>query len=198
MGTKGTNENPAVELAKEKAGSPDESRIITLTCGLKAKIIPVASSVIGIVSASVPDPEVPTQEIDGRKVENPMHPAYEQALERAEETRVERVNDALINLGLELIDEIPPDEEWMPKLNLMVKMGYLSLDDFDLADPIEREFVFKRYIAVSSTDLMAVGIAARVRSEDIGRLVDSFRHQEEPDSDQEVEAEESAEARDNI
>jgi hypothetical protein len=184
MGTKGTNENPAVELAKEKAGSPDESRIITLTCGLKAKIIPVASSVIGIVSASVPDPEVPTQEIDGRKVENPMHPAYEQALERAEETRVERVNDALINLGLELIDEIPPDEEWMPKLNLMVKMGYL--------------FVFKRYIAVSSTDLMAVGIAARVRSEDIGRLVDSFRHQEEPDSDQEVEAEESAEARDNI
>src|SRR5690554_1657400 len=77
----------AVEVAKSRAR--DEEAVVTLSSGVRARIHPVAASLIAEVSSKVEDPPVPTwfNPDKEREEPNPSDPEYLRALERAEEER---------------------------------------------------------------------------------------------------------------
>jgi len=171
-----SNKNPAVAVALDNEATDD---IVTLSTGVRARILAVPTRLIQEASAKIPDPEIPTvTKDDGRTFENPDSPEYTRALERADEARGMAAMDVMILFGIVLIDEIPPVTEWMPKLRLAAKVGAIDMDaveDFDLEDPLELEFVYKRYIATSAGDVSLVTAKSGVSEEDIRKAEDTFQ-----------------------
>lgn len=171
-------EQAVLTVAKEEL-APEETTVLTLARGVRAHLVPVASRLLDEVRARVPDPPVPVVKLDdGREVENPDDPDYQRSLERAAIQRIEAASDAYILFGVELIDGVPPVGEWLPQLRLLEKLGHVDLGRFDLTDPTELEFVYKKLVAVAQVDLRV--IAARsggVREEDIQKALAFFRRQ---------------------
>jgi hypothetical protein len=172
----------AVEVAAEQT-KESEDGIVMLSTGVRARIIPVASPLIDEINSRIPDPPVPVQVIDGQEHANPMHPEYRQKMAEASAKRTTAVLDAFVLFGVELVDGVPEDDEWVKKIKFMEKRGVIDLSCYNLKDPMHREFVYKRFIAVSSKDTRLIGVASGVLSEDIDRAMESFRGDEtrEPD-----------------
>ncbi len=160
------NQNPAVQVAKRSR----EDDFTILSTGLKAKILPVAASLLQEVTTRIKDPKMPMwKDPDkGYEVENPTHPDYVVALQEANTERGIAATDAMIMFGLELIDPIPTDNIWAKKLN------FLGIT-FNVDDEFEREFAFKKYIACGADDLLEIGRRAGLNQEDIDTAVDSFQ-----------------------
>ena len=177
-----TKRSVAADVAADKTKETEDG-IVTLSTGVRARIVPVASSLIDEINSRIPDPPVPVQEIDGREHANPMHPEYRQGMVDASAKRTTAVLDAFVMFGVDLVDGVPDDDEWVKKIKFMEKRGAIDLNCYNLKDPIDREFVYKRFIAVSSKDTRLIGVASGVLSEDIDRAMDSFRGDEtrEPD-----------------
>ena len=99
-----------------------------------------------------------------------MHPAYLAAMDRWETKRSLASMDAMAMFGVELLDEVPSDEEsdWARKLKLLGM-------DFNLDDPVEREFFYKKYIALAGTDYMLLGSLSGLTEEAIAEAASSFR-----------------------
>jgi hypothetical protein len=156
-----------------------EKGIITLSTGVKARIRPVSASLLDEVSSSVQVPKVPRQFIEEKQREepNPLDPSYLQAVKDAERERGLKTTEALIMFGIELVDGMPPDEEWLPKLAYMQKRGLLDLARFNLDDPLEREFVYKIYVAVSGADLMYVSMASGLTEKEVADAMTSFQRE---------------------
>jgi hypothetical protein len=76
--------------------------------------------------------------------------------------------------GVELVDGLPPEDEWLEKLQMMEKRGLLSLGGYDLNSAMEREFLFKRFIAVGSPDLEKISRAAGVTEAAVARAAAQF------------------------
>lgn len=169
------NPSPAVTAKKERAARHET--VVTFSTGVRARLIPVAASLITDVTGRVEDPPVPiwhNPEKD-RDEENPNDPAYTRALERADMRRGLAAVDAMVLFGVELIDGLPEDDTWLTNLKHMQRLGHLDLSGYDLEDPVDREFLYKRYIAVSSPDLQRVMAMSGLRQEDIARAERSFR-----------------------
>ena len=139
----------AVAHAKARADEP-----FTLSTGIRAKIVSVASGLMEEAANGVSSPKVPIFiDENGREQENPNHPDYVAALADYEHKRNQAVLDAVIMFGIELVDPIPEDDKWLKKLKYLAKRGALNLDAYDLKDELELEFVYKRYIAVGNEDI---------------------------------------------
>ena len=175
-----TKRSVAADVAAEQT---NEDGIVTLSTGVRARIIPVASPLIDEINSRIPDPPVPVQVIDGQEHANPLHPEYQRGMRDASNKRTSAVQDAFVMFGVELVDGVPEDDEWIKKIKFMERRGALDLSCYKLEDPIDREFVYKRFIAVSSKDTRKIGVASGVLSEDIDRAMDSFQSDEtrEPD-----------------
>jgi len=185
----------AVDVAVEQEHSLADE-VVVLSTGIRARIVPVAATLIDEIRTHIPDPPVPTQEIDGKKHENPLHPEYRQALKDAQDERTTATLDAFVMFGVELVDGMPEDDGWVEKIRFMERRGVLDLSVYDLKNDLDREFVYKRYIAVSSKDMRKIGVASGVLAEEIERAMDSFRSDEERDSDTEDGVEKSTKTRD--
>jgi hypothetical protein len=74
----------------------------------------------------------------------------------------------------ELVDGVPEDALWLPKLRMLESMGHVDLSGFDLKDDLVREFVFKRHIAVSSEDVSMAMDTDRIRQEVVAQAAKSF------------------------
>ncbi len=172
----------AVEVAAEQT-KESEDGIVTLSTGVRARIIPVASPLIDEINSRIPDPLVPVQVIDGQEHANPMHPEYQRGMKDASNKRTAAVLDAFVMFGVELVDGVPDDDEWVKKIKFMEKRGVIDLSCYNMKDSIDREFVYKRFIAVSSKDTRKIGVASGVLSADIDRAMESFQSDEtrEPD-----------------
>lgn len=168
-------ENPAVAVAKAKRGS-DEGGIETLSTGIRARIVPVAASLIDEAVARIRDPQVPVfmNEKKGRKEENPLDPVYLEAVADAQRKRIRAGLDVMIMFGIELADGVPDDDGWVKRLQLMEKMGYLDLGEFDFKDPIEREFLYKSFIAVASADLIRLGVLSGISRKEVAEAAADF------------------------
>lgn len=186
-----TKKSPAVTIAKgeEKAGA-----VTTLANGFRARLVPVPAVLLDQIGTLIPDPEPPMQYIEDkdRHEPNPYEPNYLKELKKAYERRSRATLDAFVMFGIELVDKIPPDEEWVPKLRFMEKRGALDLSAYDLSDTLEREFVFKNFIAVSSSDLTRVAMLSGVSQEEVRRAAESFRRSDEGSTDSEAGAEKQA------
>jgi len=177
-----TKRSVAADVAAQKT-KESEDGIVELSTGVRARIVPVASSLIDEINSMIPDPPVPVQVIDEREHANPLHPEYRQAMAEASSKRTTAVLDAFVMFGIDLVDGVPEDDEWVKKIKFMEKRGAIDLSCYNLKDPMDREFVYKRFIAVSSKDTRLIGVASGVLSADIDRAMESFQGDEtrEPD-----------------
>lgn len=145
--------SPAVEIAQEQQeeGRPE---ILTLTSGVRVRVKPVSSQFRDMAQARIPDPEVPMwhDPAEDRDVPNPDDPAYRKALEDVALKRSQAVTDALVMFGVELVDGMPQDGDWLERLQFMAKHAMIELDGFDLDCPIDREYLYKRYVVIADAD----------------------------------------------
>lgn len=174
--------NPALAVARAQR---ETGMVVTLSTGIRARIRPVSAKLLDEVQQMVPQPPVPKQFIEekGREEENPLHPAYLRAIEEANHERGKRTTEALLLFGVELEAPIPPDEEWLPRLSYMAKRGNLDLGEWDLHDPLDRELLYKSFIAVATPDLMLVSMASGLTAGEVAKAEASFRRPEERPAD---------------
>lgn len=172
---------PAVKLAKD-LDERKKQDYVRLSTGYWARIMPVSASLIDGAQALVPDPEPPEVWIEekGRTEINPSDPAYLRALDRAEVRRAVAAADAMVLFGVEMVDENgdqieTPGGDWLKKLQLMHRVGTIDIGAYDLEDPIDLEFLFKKYVAVAAPDFPLISLASGVREEDVDRAVATFR-----------------------
>jgi len=174
--------SPAVDVAKERR---DRDEAVILSTGVRARFVPVASSLITDVLSAIKDPPIPVVFIKEkeRDEENPNDPEYLKLMREVKEKRDKVSMDTMILFGIELLDEIPEDGAWINKLRYMEKLGHLNLESYDLTDPIEREFLYKRYIAVSSDDLIEILKRSGISEDDIAQAMKTFPSPTEQSTD---------------
>lgn len=169
----------AVTTAKRRAARSTGNEPITLSTGVKARFIPVSVSVITEAQAAIPDPKVPMwfNEAKGKEEPNPAHPDYERALKATENERNLAAIDALIMFGIELLDGVPNDDRWVKTLKMRERLNLttVKLSDYDLEDDFDREFLYKKYFAVSAVDVSSLMQFSGVSEEDIAEAARSFQ-----------------------
>jgi hypothetical protein len=169
------SQNPAVAIARQRSVQPGEP--ITLSTGVRAVIVGVSPTLVEEAQARIPDPPIPMwhdPEKD-RDVENPTDPLYKRALAKTNRARGLAAYDVLIMMGLELVEEVPQDGKWLQKLKMLDKLGHFDLSEFDMTDPFEREFVYKRHLAAAQADIDLVLAVSGMDLGDVEIAEDSFR-----------------------
>jgi hypothetical protein len=160
--------NPAVQAANEQTSETDGIRVFST--GVRVRLKSVSASLIDDVRARIKDPVVPTvhDEEKDRDLQNPNDPAYLRALEEADEARAVAAVDAMIMFGVELVDEIPENTDWIKRLAML---GI----EVDESNKFAVEFAFKKYIAVGTPDLPQVYTAsAPVTTEGVAKAMAGF------------------------
>jgi hypothetical protein len=170
MTTPKKNQPKAIEVAKERDAKSRRDEIRTLSTGVKVRITPVSASLISEVTTRYKYPKVPTffNEDKGRDEENPVHPDYLAAKEDVDNLRVQGAMDAMALFGVELLDGVPEDGVWVKKLKLL---GI----EFDENDPVERDFYYKKHIALAGPDFALLGRISGLSEEAITAAEDSFQ-----------------------
>ena len=168
-----TRRNPAVAVASElAAGNKVE---ITLSDGKRAIIKPVPASLIDEVTSRVKDPEVPMWHNDERDRDepNPDNPVYLAGLEAAQRQRGIAAVDALCIFGIERLDPVSLDEPWYDKLMYMQKRGMVDLSGYDLDDPMDLDFVYKKFVGLDA-GLISKITQMSINPEEIEAVARSF------------------------
>jgi hypothetical protein len=165
------NTVPALAVAKEQAG--DE--VVTLSTGVRVRFNAVNPATMAEVVARVPEPTVPMwhNEKKGRDEPNPNDPSYLRAVERADEARGVAMMDAMALFGFELVDGIP-DDNWLKELRLLEKLGHIDLSAFDIDDDIDREFLYRKHVAMGTDDWTILLQRIGITPEGVARAEDSF------------------------
>ena len=175
--------SPALKVAKEQEEEQDGSTV--LSTGVRARMVPVAASLISEVASRVKDPDVPMDFIEekDRSEPNPDNPEYLRQLEEATAKRGTVSLETMVMFGVELIDGIPEDDAWLTRLRFLEKRGNLDLSGYDLEDPMELEFLYKLYIAVGSNDIIRIAKMSGISPEEIEQAAESFQRPEVQDTD---------------
>lgn len=176
------------ERAKELARRDGlgEDHVHVLSTGVRVLLKPVSSMLIEDMRAAIPIPDVPIwhNEDKGRDEENPNDPKYLQAVQDAQARRGAVTLDALALFGVDLADGMPEDDTWLKKLKMLERLGHLSLRNYDLEDTFEREFLYKRWVAISQADYgLLMTLASSVPASEVRRARRSFLGDKEPDAD---------------
>lgn len=158
--------SPAPEVAREEAS---HKNIVTLAEGVRAKLHPVSARLISEVTSRVKYPSPPTWHNPDKDREEPNEsdPDYLNALAETEQQRGMAAMDALVMFGVELIDPVPEDGKWLKQLRLMEKRDMIDLSGYDLEDPLDLEFLFKRLVAVDTATITRVGNLSGVTEEGV-------------------------------
>lgn len=168
--------NEAVTVAKQ----PDEEGIVTLSTGVRARITTVSQAIIQDALGLLKEPRPPMwlNPDKEREEPNPMDPDYLEALQEHEQKQYQVTFNTFAMFGVELVDGLPENDDWLRKLVIMDKFGTLDLSAFDLDHEIDREYLYKRYIAMGNADYVLVGIRSGVSQEEIRRAASSFQRKE--------------------
>lgn len=166
--------HPVIEAAENVQGPTDDIR--TLSTGIRARLKPVAPSLIADISGSVEYPSVPRIVMEGtdKEIENPMHPDYLRDIDAADAKRASLVMEAMVMFAFELVDGLPEDDSWLQKVRILSRRGGADLTGLDLDNPLDQEFLYKKYIAVGQEDIRLAGTVTGIRSEDVEAASESF------------------------
>lgn len=169
------NNTAAVNVAKGK--SSEDKNIVLLTDGNRALLKPVSVALIEEVTNSIKPPEIPKwyNKDYERDEPNPNDPEYLRALGDYERAQGVATMDALVMFGVELIDGLPEDESWFKKLSWLAKRGSVDLSSYDLDDQIDREFVYKRYVAVGADLYNKLAGLSGVTKEEVEKAEATFQ-----------------------
>ena len=174
MSTNNKTENPVLAVARDFI--PTANTPVMLSTGIQAILKPVSATLIDSVTSKIIDPDPPTvyDKDKEREFSNPDDPAYVNQLNANARLRGLAALDAMVMFGVELVDPIPADDQWVKKLRYMEKRGLLDLSEFDLSEAMDREFVYKRLIAVSPKDIDTLNKMNRLGPEVQKVVEDSF------------------------
>ena len=167
------SKHPVVEATKDAR----ENDTVVLPAGTTIKIRPVSAALVDAVMGRIKNPPVPTvvEEETGKVIENPGSPQYIEALQEATRKRTNATIDAFVMFGIDLPNGLPSDTAWVGKLKYLVRLGHLELGDFDLDDPVDLEFLYKRYIVANADIIQRISGASGVSGEEIEAAEASFR-----------------------
>lgn len=168
------SDNKAIEVARELQQEYDDFLYVE---DYAIRVKPIPAAIITDVTNRIPDPEIPVwynKEME-RNEANPGDPEYVRMKSEVERKRGEAMIDATILFGIELVDGIPPVEEWMPRLQFMIRRGQLDLSQYNLDDPLELEYVFKRYVVGNIALITHIQQLSSVMPDDIGKAAAPFR-----------------------
>lgn len=176
------------DTAKRIARGQGDSEEVTLSTGIRVRLKPVSSSLVEEMKASVPVPEVPRVFIPEkeREEENPNDPRYTAALEEMERQQARAIFDALLIFGVELLDGLPEDDDWLKKLQFLEKRGNMDLSGFDLKDDFDLELLYKRYVAFAGEDMKLIGGLHGYRPLEVARARSMFLGDAKRDTDRGV------------
>lgn len=172
--------SPALEVAKDRASEGMQERV--LSTGVRVRLGSVSATLIEEVSSRIPYPDVPMwhNEAKERDEPNPGDPKYLDEVAQVDRDRGIAAMDAMILFGVELLDGVPDDDTWVTKLRFLEKRNMLDLGEYDFQDEMDREFLFKRYVAIGAADLDLVGEMIGVSEEAIAAAAESFPSPETP------------------
>lgn len=167
--------SPAVSVAKNMNGRSSTLEIV-LPTGDRAILKPVTASLIDAVTSKIENPRPPMWHNEDKGIDepNPNHPDYLQALEDVGRKRGIAAMDAMVMFGVDLPDGLPADETWVNKLRFMEKHGQLDLEGYDLDDLLDREFLYKRYVAVDTSIIEKISELSGISAADVTAAEDSF------------------------
>lgn len=169
--------SPAVPVAKEKANRDGtENHEVTLAGGVRATLVPVSASLIDEVTSRIKPPKIPMwhNEDKDRDEPNPNDPAYTAELAEVGRKQSTAAIDAIVMFGVELVDGLPEDDKWLKKLQYMEKRGNLDLSSYDVDDELDQEFLYKRFIGVSTDIITKISEISGVSGEDVEDAERSF------------------------
>ena len=169
--------NVTVEVAKEIATEKGSKGFVTTKAGVRIKVSPVSTALIEEVTSRIEDPEVPMwhNEAKNRDEPNPDDPNYIRAVGLANRERGVAVMDAMCMFGVELVDGVPTEDGWLKKLKFMEKRGQVDLSAYDLADPLDLEFLYKRFIAVDNDIVTLISEISTLTPETVEQAEKRFR-----------------------
>jgi len=157
-------------LGLQKSLHRDKDGVITLESGIRVKLRPVAAPLITEMQNRIPDPEIPIQILeDGRAVEQVTSKAYLRAVAEVESQKAKAALEAMAILGIQLVDGLPEDETWLLELAL------LGFETGDKLSNVEKEFLFKKYIAADTKVIVEIGRISGVTAESIASAKNSFQ-----------------------
>jgi hypothetical protein len=149
--------SPAVTAAKKKESIVDADNIYTSKGGIRVRIHTINQLLIEEAVNELQEPKVPViiDEDKGYTIENPDSPQYKRDMEAFERKQYMATLDAALLWGIELLDPIPDDDTWIKKLRFFSKRNpQVNIDQYDMDEPIEREFVYKKFVAINTDELV--------------------------------------------
>jgi hypothetical protein len=162
--------NPA---ANNGAG---EKEIHTLSTGVRVTLNYVPSMLVQEAQQTVPNPPVPQifLEKQNRVVDNPMDERYVKELENAESKRTMAAFDVMVSFGVRLVDGLPKDKGWLKQLRRVGGRGSVDLNQYDLDDPEDLEFLYLRFVAFQTASDFNILNKVIITEADIQEKVESF------------------------
>lgn len=165
--------NVAVAVAKEQQELVnDEFEVL----GVRVKLVSVPIGLIQDAQSHLIPPKVPMMlnETKGREEENPLDPTYLEKVAEYEEKRGMAAMDTMIMFGL-VVDGLPETDDWLKRILWLSNRGTMPLPDVDFTDPIEKEFLFKKYVIATTRVIQAIGQKTGVSKEAITQAKNGFR-----------------------
>lgn len=171
-----------IETAKRNNGG--EGEVFDLPFGMKGRIVPVSARLLDDVLRKIKDPEPPMVFIEekGREEPNYSDPSYLRQMRDAEAERNAAGMDAMLMFGLQIIGGVTTDG-WLSNLEMMNKLGRIDLSVFDTSDPLELEYLYKRYIASTAELFTRIGDASGINAEEVAKAEASLKSDAARDAD---------------
>jgi hypothetical protein len=158
----------------------------TFSSGVRVRLRPIPALLITKAMQQIKDPPIPVWHDPerGRDLPNPTDPDYVSALDAAGVERTNAALDVAVQLGLVLVDGLPSDNGWIDDLQYLERLGLFDLSDFDMTDPKDREFIYKRYFVVADAeDIRFLTAHSGLSSETSERAEATFPSDSERDAD---------------
>ena len=166
---------PAVEIAKRQQSGDGT---VTLSTGVRVRLRPIPPGTMQEAGASITPPRVPVwiNPDKNREEPNPNDPDYLAALENYGRQRHQVIEEVAFMFGLELVDGVPDmGDEWERNLQWLVRKGRIDLAGYDMSDPVDREFLYKKHCAVGVKDWAIVQRLLGVSREEVDEAAATFR-----------------------
>lgn len=163
----------ALEVAKEQIATEFDTVEIY---GVTAHLVAVPIGLLQDALSRIKEPKVPTffDEDKQESYENPTDPEYIRALDEYKDKINKVTTDIFCMFGIEL-DGMPETDDWLKRVQFLVKRGELVLDDIDLDDPVDKEFLFKRYVIGSTAVIREISAKTTVTQAGVNKAKTFFR-----------------------
>lgn len=174
----------SLKVFKDERSEAGEN--LVLSTGVRARLRPVAPRLLDDVAYKIKDPDPPMwhNEAADRDEPNPFDSVYNRELAETQRARGLAQLDVLIVCGVELLDGIPDVKSWLPPLKMLERLTKQPfLDGFDLNDELDREYVYKKYVAVGNADLVNLTKLAGLTPAEVDQAVKAFSGDKERGAD---------------